>query len=90
VMWGGSKRKERVIIVGRYLTKVPMLQWIDWTQRSWEYFKYVYIREMTKRKRERRDREIEMVAIKAAQESGWVLVDASLCSVTAPHYEGKK
>jgi len=49
----------------------------------------VYIREMTKRKRERRDREIEMVATKAAQESGWVLVDASLCSVTPPHYEGK-
>jgi hypothetical protein len=42
---------------------------------------------MTKRKRERRDREIELVAVKPIRETDWVVVDASLCSVSLPHYE---
>jgi len=51
------------------------------------YFKILVYSAMTKRKRERRDREIELVAVKPIRETDWVVVDASLCSVSLPHYE---
>jgi hypothetical protein len=49
---------------------------------------------MGKKRRERRERrerrDIEMVVIEPVKECDWVVVDASLCSAKAEHYESKK